>query len=202
MSNASELLPEPDSPVITTSRSRGIENLELLANLPPLEVCRDPRVLPFPEIERAAFVDVEARKQVLVSYRRGEMRAPATGLGERGPDDPPTPTEPMMSTRQPAALEDQRIPVRAKLAAAWTSFMFLYAYVDILNFFTPGVIEDILKNILGVTFTATQASVTFDRNGRASTAGPRTGGFAPSSSAAGLVHGRSGPWRRYAAPVA
>ena len=51
-----------------------------------------------------------------------------------------------MRTRQPTTttLEDQRIPVRAKLAAAWTSFMFLYAYVDILNFFTPGVIEDIL----------------------------------------------------------
>ena len=41
-------------------------------------------------------------------------------------------------------LDDQRIPVRAKLAATWTSFMFLYAYVDILNFYTPGVIEDIL----------------------------------------------------------
>jgi hypothetical protein len=52
----------------------------------------------------------------------------------------------MMRTRQPTTvtLEDQRIPVRAKLAAAWTSFMFLYAYVDILNFFTPGVLEDIL----------------------------------------------------------
>ena len=50
-----------------------------------------------------------------------------------------------MRTGQPTAtLEDQRIPVRAKLAATWTSFMFLYAYVDILNFFTPGVIEDIL----------------------------------------------------------
>lgn len=58
-----------------------------------------------------------------------------------------TTTEPMMRTRQPttATLEDQRIPVRAKLAATWTSFMFLYAYVDILNFFTPGVIEDILN---------------------------------------------------------
>ncbi|WP_329000818.1 DUF6326 family protein [Kribbella sp. NBC_00709] len=42
-------------------------------------------------------------------------------------------------------LEDQPIPVRAKLTAAWTSFMFLYAYVDILNFFTPGVIDDILN---------------------------------------------------------
>ena len=51
-----------------------------------------------------------------------------------------------MSTRRPttATLEDQRIPVRAKLAATWTSFTFLYAYVDILNFFTPGVVKDIL----------------------------------------------------------
>ncbi|MEU7514096.1 DUF6326 family protein [Streptomyces sp. NPDC042898] len=51
-----------------------------------------------------------------------------------------------MRTRRPttATLEDQRIPLRAKLAATWTAFMFLYAYVDILNFFTPGVIKDIL----------------------------------------------------------
>lgn len=50
-----------------------------------------------------------------------------------------------MRTRQSTTtLEDQPMPVRAKLAAAWTSFMFLYAYVDILNFFTPGTIEDIL----------------------------------------------------------
>lgn len=57
-----------------------------------------------------------------------------------------TTTEPMMTTRQPTAtaLEDQPISVRLKLAAAWTSFMFLYVYVDILNFFTPGVVQDIL----------------------------------------------------------
>jgi Family of unknown function (DUF6326) len=57
-----------------------------------------------------------------------------------------TTTELMMRTRQPTliALEDQRMPVRAKLAATWTSFMFLYAYVDILNFLKPGVVEDIL----------------------------------------------------------
>ncbi|MFI6422912.1 DUF6326 family protein [Streptomyces sp. NPDC050842] len=60
-----------------------------------------------------------------------------------------TTTEPMMRTRQPTAtLEDQRIPVRAKLAAAWTSFMFLYVYVDILAFFKPGVIEDILVGVV------------------------------------------------------
>jgi hypothetical protein len=50
-----------------------------------------------------------------------------------------------MRTRQPTTtLDDQPVSVRAKLAAAWTSLMFLYAYVDILNFFTPGVVDDIL----------------------------------------------------------
>ena len=49
-----------------------------------------------------------------------------------------------MTTRQSTTLDNQPIPVGAKLAAAWTSFMFLYAYVDILNFFKPGVVEDIL----------------------------------------------------------
>ena len=44
-----------------------------------------------------------------------------------------------MTTRQPAIpLDDQLISVRAKLAAAWTSFMFLYAYVDIIAFYKPG----------------------------------------------------------------
>ncbi|MFE0654606.1 DUF6326 family protein [Streptomyces sp. NPDC059534] len=55
----------------------------------------------------------------------------------------------MMRTRHTTTtLEDQRIPVRAKLAAAWTSFMFLYVYVDILAFFKPGVIDDILVGVV------------------------------------------------------
>lgn len=51
-----------------------------------------------------------------------------------------------MRTRPTATgtLEDQRTPVRSKLSATWTSFVFLYAYVDILNFYTPGVVDDIL----------------------------------------------------------
>lgn len=50
-----------------------------------------------------------------------------------------------MNTPQPSTpLEDHPLPVRTKLAAAWTSFMFLYAYVDILGFYTPGTIQDIL----------------------------------------------------------
>jgi uncharacterized protein DUF6326 len=45
-------------------------------------------------------------------------------------------------------LEDLRMPVQAKLAAAWTSFMFLYVYVDILGFFVPGKIDDILAGVV------------------------------------------------------
>ncbi|MEU3603134.1 DUF6326 family protein [Streptomyces sp. NPDC006798] len=50
-----------------------------------------------------------------------------------------------MRTHRPTttALDDQPVPVRAKLAAAWTSLMFLYAYVDIIAFFKPGVVDDI-----------------------------------------------------------
>ncbi|WP_102192984.1 DUF6326 family protein [Microbacterium aurantiacum] len=55
-----------------------------------------------------------------------------------------------MSTRQSTAtaLEEQQVPVRAKLAAAWTSFMFLYIYVDILAFYKPGVVDDILIGVV------------------------------------------------------
>ena len=50
-----------------------------------------------------------------------------------------------MRTRRPAnTLEDQPVSVRAKLAAAWTGCMFLYAYVDIIGFYKPGVVDEIL----------------------------------------------------------
>jgi hypothetical protein len=56
-----------------------------------------------------------------------------------------TATELMMRTHRPTTtLEDQPISVRAKLAAAWTSVMFLYAYVDMVAFFKPGVVDNIL----------------------------------------------------------
>ena len=38
--------------------------------------------------------------------------------------------------------------MQAKLAAAWTSFMFLYIYVDILNFYKPGVVDGILNGLI------------------------------------------------------
>ena len=52
------------------------------------------------------------------------------------------------NTPSQSMLEDLRMPVQAKLAAAWTSFMFLYVYVDILKFFMPGTIDDILVGIV------------------------------------------------------
>ena len=47
-----------------------------------------------------------------------------------------------------SALEDRRVPVQAKLAAAWTSFMFLYIYVDYLHLYKPGAIDDILAGVV------------------------------------------------------
>jgi hypothetical protein len=63
------------------------------------------------------------------------MRTPRS---RETPDDPPSRSE----------REDLRIPVQAKLAAAWTSLMFLYAYVDILAFYKPGVVDDILVGVV------------------------------------------------------
>ena len=55
-----------------------------------------------------------------------------------------------MTTRAktPDLLDDPPIPVQAKLAAAWTSFMFLYIYVDYLHLYKPGAIDDILVGVV------------------------------------------------------
>lgn len=45
-------------------------------------------------------------------------------------------------------LDDSRMPVRAKLAAAWTSFMFLYIYVDYYHLYRPGILDDIAAGIV------------------------------------------------------
>ena len=47
-----------------------------------------------------------------------------------------------------SALEDLRMPVQAKLAAAWTSFMFLYIYVDYFHLHKPGVIDNIRAGVV------------------------------------------------------
>lgn len=47
-------------------------------------------------------------------------------------------------------LDDQMPSVRAKLAAAWTSFMFLYIYVDYLHLYKPGVIDELRSGVVFV----------------------------------------------------
>ncbi len=51
-----------------------------------------------------------------------------------------------MDSKQVA--ETTQVPVQAKLAAAWTSFMFLYIYVDYLHFYTPGSLTDMLAGVV------------------------------------------------------
>jgi hypothetical protein len=65
----------------------------------------------------------------------------------------------MRTTRTACVLEHQPVSVRTKLAAAWTSFMFLYIYVDYLALYKPGAIDDILVGVVhefetGPTFVA------------------------------------------------
>ena len=47
-----------------------------------------------------------------------------------------------------STLEDLRMPVQAKLAAAWASFMFFYIYVDYLHLYKPGIIDEILAGVV------------------------------------------------------
>lgn len=65
-------------------------------------------------------------------------------------------------TRQTAPshpLDNPQIPVQFKLAAAWTSFMFLYLYVDYLVLYKPGHIDGILAGMIW-EFEVSQAFVT------------------------------------------
>lgn len=48
----------------------------------------------------------------------------------------------------PSILENPPIPVQAKLAAAWTSFMFLYIYIDYFHLYKPGILDDIQAGIV------------------------------------------------------
>jgi hypothetical protein len=83
---------------------------------------------------------------------------PAAGIREGGSTHPIKPRSMVMRTPQShtarenppsqSALEDLRMPVQAKLAAAWTSFMFLYIYVDYFHLYKPGVIDNILGGVV------------------------------------------------------
>src|SRR5918996_5507044 len=47
------------------------------------------------------------------------------------------------NTKPPPPLHDPPLPVRAKLAAAWTSLMFFVIYIDYYHLYKPGAIDQI-----------------------------------------------------------
>jgi Family of unknown function (DUF6326) len=51
-------------------------------------------------------------------------------------------------TNTPSLLDNPPIPVQAKLAAAWTSLMFLYVYVDYFHLYKPGAIDEIRGGVI------------------------------------------------------
>ncbi len=44
------------------------------------------------------------------------------------------------------SFEDIKVNVKLKLAALWTSLMFLIIYIDYFHLYMPGMMEDILKS--------------------------------------------------------
>jgi hypothetical protein len=46
------------------------------------------------------------------------------------------------------ALEDVKVNVKLKLAALWTSVMFLYIYVDYFALYKPGFLENIMAGVV------------------------------------------------------
>jgi len=51
----------------------------------------------------------------------------------------------MLTTYTQKKLEDIKVNVKLKLASLWTSFMFLYIYVDYFALYMPSKIDDITK---------------------------------------------------------
>ena len=56
----------------------------------------------------------------------------------------------MNTNNMTTEMEDIKVSLKLKLAAMWTSFMFLYTYVDHFHLYMPGKIEEILA---GKVFT-------------------------------------------------
>lgn len=50
--------------------------------------------------------------------------------------------------KTPKTFVSAPIPVQAKIAAAWTSFMFLYIYVDYYHLYKPGTLTDLQAGVV------------------------------------------------------
>lgn len=61
-------------------------------------------------------------------------------------------------------LEETKVSTKLKLAALWTSFMFLYIYVDYFHLYMPGSIEDILAGkvfVFDISYVFILVAMTF-----------------------------------------
>jgi len=57
-------------------------------------------------------------------------------------------------------LEEFRAPAKLKLAAMWTSLMFLYVYGDYFNMYTPGKLDNMRAGEVGPVNAADEAAMT------------------------------------------
>ena len=65
-------------------------------------------------------------------------------------------------TKTPTLLDNAPIPVQARLAAAWTSLMFLILYIDYFHLYQPGEIDDIRSgHIFAFDISGTLMSIFF-----------------------------------------
>jgi hypothetical protein len=59
-----------------------------------------------------------------------------------------------MNTKTARIFQDAKIDVKTKLSALWVVLMFCYAYADILGFYAPGNLEELLAGeIAGIQMT-------------------------------------------------
>ena len=63
-----------------------------------------------------------------------------------------------VSKKTARLLEDVKVNVKIKLSALWIAVMFLYVYADILSFFSPGQIEEMIAGKMG-PFPVTQVGL-------------------------------------------
>jgi hypothetical protein len=58
------------------------------------------------------------------------------------------------STKPAGVLREVQINVKTKLSALWVALMFCYTYADILGFYAPGNLEELLAGrIAGIQMT-------------------------------------------------
>ena len=69
---------------------------------------------------------------------------------------------PLENPPSQSTLDDRRMPVQAKLAAAWTSLMFFIIYIDYFHLYQPGEIDEIRGGVIvGFDISGTLMSIFF-----------------------------------------